>query len=113
MSLGDLLKQNTGKDITQLKHGGAAGGITAAMHALTKRTTYFRFEYCLTLSHFHDNLLQAGVVIHGEGKIDLNPFMVKFREQLQTCVRNITFRSMLLSDWQKSKSLPVSIKYSQ
>ena len=35
-----LLKQHTGKDVTRLKHGGAAGGITA-LARLTKRTTCF------------------------------------------------------------------------
>ena len=65
-----LLKQHTGKDVTRLKHGGAAGGITAAMHALLNAQLVSGSEYCLTLSHFHDNLLQAGIVITGEGKID-------------------------------------------
>ena len=31
----------------------------------------------LTLSHFHDNLLQAGIVITGEGKIDIQSFYGK------------------------------------
>ncbi|HJA15513.1 MAG TPA: glycerate kinase [Candidatus Butyricimonas faecavium] len=73
----DLLKQNTGKDITHLKHGGAAGGITAAMHALLNVQLVSGSEFCLTLSHFHDYLLQAGVVITGEGKIDLQSFYGK------------------------------------
>ena len=72
-----LLKQHTGKDVTRLKHGGAAGGITAAMHALLNAQLVSGSEYCLTLSHFHDNLLQAGIVITGEGKIDIQSFYGK------------------------------------
>ena len=72
-----LLKQHTGKDVTRLKHGGAAGGITAAMHALLNTQLISGSEYCLTLSHFHDNLLQAGIVITGEGKIDIQSFYGK------------------------------------
>ena len=72
-----LLKQHTGKDVTRLKHGGAAGGITAAMHALLNAQLISGSEYCLTLSHFHDNLLQAGIVITGEGKIDIQSFYGK------------------------------------
>ena len=72
-----LLKQHTGRDVTRLKHGGAAGGITAAMHALLNAQLVSGSEYCLTLSHFHDNLLQAGIVITGEGKIDIQSFYGK------------------------------------
>lgn len=101
-----LLKQHTGKDVTRLKHGGAAGGITAAMHALLNAQLISGSEYCLTLSHFHDNLLQAGIVITGEGKLISSPFMAKFREQLQPYVCNKTFRFMPLSDWQKTGPYP-------
>ena len=73
----DLLRQNTGKDVTRLRHGGAAGGITAAMYALLNAQLVSGSEYCLTLSRFHDYLLQAGVVITGEGKIDLQSFYGK------------------------------------
>ena len=60
-----------------LRHGGAAGGITAAMYALLNAQLVSGSEYCLTLSRFHDYLLQAGVVITGEGKIDLQSFYGK------------------------------------
>ena len=79
-----LLKQHTGIDVTRLKHGGAAGGITPAMHALLNAQLISGSEYCLTLSHFHDNLLQAGIVITGEGKIDIQSFYGKIRGTVAT-----------------------------
>lgn len=66
----DLLKLNTGKDVINLKHGGAAGGIAAAMYALLNAKLISGSEYCLSISHFCEHLSQAHIVITGEGKID-------------------------------------------
>jgi len=66
----DLLKRHTGQEVLHLKHGGAAGGITAAMHALLGARLVSGSEFCLSLSRFHDLLPNAGGVITGEGKID-------------------------------------------
>ncbi len=46
-------------------------------HVCSKSTQLISGSDCLTLSRFHDNLLQAGVVITGEGKIDLQSFYRK------------------------------------
>ena len=67
----NLLKVHTGQEVLQLKHGGAAGGITAAMYTLLGANLVSGSEFCLSLSHFHDLLPHAGVVITGEGKIDV------------------------------------------
>ncbi len=83
----DLLKQHTGKDVTRLKHGGAAGGITAAMHALLNAQLISGFRILPDLSPISTTIfLQAGIVITGEGKLISSPFMAKFREQLQPYV---------------------------
>lgn len=67
----DLLQAKTGKEVLHLKHGGAAGGITAAMHALLDADLVSGSSYCLSLARFHEHLAGAAVVITGEGKIDL------------------------------------------
>lgn len=67
----DLLHMKTGKEVLHLKHGGAAGGITAAMYALLDADLVSGSSYCLSLARFHEHLAGAAVVITGEGKIDL------------------------------------------
>ena len=67
----DLLFAKTGKEVLHLKHGGAAGGITAAMYALLDADLVSGSSYCLSLARFHEHLAGAAVVITGEGKIDL------------------------------------------
>ena len=67
----DLLHAKTGKEVCNLKHGGAAGGITAAMYALLNARLVSGSSYCLSLARFREHLSGAAVVITGEGKIDL------------------------------------------
>ena len=67
----DLLLAKTGKEILHLKHGGAAGGITAAMYALLDADLVSGSSYCLSLARFLEHLSGAALVITGEGKIDL------------------------------------------
>lgn len=67
----DLLYAKTGKEVHHLKHGGAAGGITASMYALLNARLVSGSAYCLSLSRFQEHLSQAAIVITGEGKIDV------------------------------------------
>lgn len=65
-----LLLSVTGKNMLQLKHGGAAGGIAGAFHALFNARLVSGATYCLRLSGFMKQLTTAKVVITGEGKLD-------------------------------------------
>lgn len=65
-----LLKETTGKDMTTVKHGGAAGGIAAAFSALLNARLISGADYCLDLSDFKKLLNTSTLVITGEGKLD-------------------------------------------
>lgn len=83
----NLLKLHTKQEVLHLKHGGAAGGITAAMHALLGARLVSGSEFCLSLSHFHDLLPHACVVITGEGKIDTQSLCGKIPGTIATLCR--------------------------
>lgn len=65
-----VLEKNTGTDIFSLRHGGAAGGVAAAFHALLGARLILGADYCLRLSGFEDLLATTDLVITGEGKLD-------------------------------------------
>lgn len=65
-----LLQETTGKDVTTVKHGGAAGGIAAAFSALLDARLISGADYCLNLSGFKELLNTSTLVITGEGKLD-------------------------------------------
>lgn len=72
-----LLGEATGKDVTNVKHGGAAGGIAAAFSALLNTRLISGADYCLELSGFLKHLNSSALVITGEGKLDHQSFMGK------------------------------------
>lgn len=72
-----LLFRDSGKDVTNLKHGGAAGGVAAAFSALLNARLVSGAEYCLQLSGFEKYLKHARCVITGEGKLDTQTFCGK------------------------------------
>lgn len=65
-----LLLSTTGKEVTTLKHGGAAGGVAASFAALLNAELVSGSRHCIQLSGFEDLLEQAQLVITGEGKTD-------------------------------------------
>lgn len=65
-----LIRTITGKDITALKHGGAAGGVAGAFAALLDAHLISGAQYCLELSQFETYLCSAKLVVTGEGKLD-------------------------------------------
>lgn len=69
-SYAGLLLSITGKDVTVLKHGGAAGGIAASFAALLNAQLVAGADYCINLSGFKDYLKTSGAVITGEGWLD-------------------------------------------
>ncbi|MES2427028.1 MAG: glycerate kinase [Bacteroidota bacterium] len=62
--------QQTGKDITNLKHGGTAGGAAAGLYAFLNAKLVSGADTFLALSNFNAALQAADVVITGEGSID-------------------------------------------
>lgn len=65
-----ILQNSTGTDMTNVKHGGAAGGVAAAFSSLLKADLLSGAEYCINLSGFTKRLDKDSLVITGEGKID-------------------------------------------
>ncbi len=65
-----LLLSKTGCDVLPLKHGGAAGGIAATLHAMLGARLLSGADFCIGLSHFKEYLPQVQWVVTGEGKID-------------------------------------------
>lgn len=65
-----LLLSKTSCDILPLKHGGAAGGIAAAFHALLGARLLSGADVCIGLSRFKEYLPTVQWVVTGEGKID-------------------------------------------
>jgi glycerate kinase len=60
----------TGIDVTNIKHGGAAGGATAGLHAWLNANLVNGIDYFLSLTNFDETLERSHIVITGEGSID-------------------------------------------
>ena len=60
----------TGIDMTDIKHGGAAGGATAGLHAWLNAKLVNGIDYFLSLTNFDEALERSDIVITGEGSID-------------------------------------------
>jgi glycerate 2-kinase len=66
----DIVLKNTGKDITAVKHGGAAGGVAAGLYGLLDAKLVNGINYFLSVTGFEEALKKAALVITGEGNID-------------------------------------------
>ena len=66
----EITIQQTGKDMSKLKYGGAAGGSTAGIHAWLNAKLVNGISYFLELTCFHQSLQKSNLVITGEGSID-------------------------------------------
>ncbi len=64
------VRKYTKKDIRKLKGGGAAGGISAGMHALFGAELKPGIDVVFDLVGLEDKIKNADLVITGEGKID-------------------------------------------
>ncbi len=60
----------TGINIADIKHGGAAGGASAGLHAWLNARLVNGIDYFLSLTNFDSALQTAELVITGEGCID-------------------------------------------
>jgi glycerate kinase len=71
------LFQKTGKDISQLPGGGAAGGIAASFHCLFNAEIVEGAAFILEKLNFRQQALSSDVIITGEGQIDQTTFKGK------------------------------------
>src|SRR5687768_9421881 len=70
----DKVLDVTGKDIALLKHGGAAGGTSAGLHAIINAELLNGIDYFLDITGFDNAIETADLVITGEGSIDEQTF---------------------------------------
>ncbi len=68
--LKDIALMKTGKDMSKMKYGGAAGGTAAGLSAFLNAKLVNGIEYFLHITDFDKALQQTGLVITGEGSID-------------------------------------------
>ena len=68
--LRDVALEETGRDMGQVKHGGAAGGSAAGLFAFLDAKLVNGADYFLKLTGFEESLKKADIVITGEGSID-------------------------------------------
>jgi glycerate kinase len=73
----DLTLQQFGKNMGELKYGGAAGGATAGIAAFLNAKLVNGIEYFLQLTGFDAALQKSKVVITGEGSIDVQTLQGK------------------------------------
>lgn len=66
----DIAFHETGKDLAAIKHGGAAGGVAAALCLFCNAKLVNGIDYFLTINSFKAALQKADLVITGEGSID-------------------------------------------
>lgn len=77
--------KQTGIDVSALKYGGAAGGVSAGLHAFLNAELVTGIDHFLELTGFDIALQKSDLVITGEGSIDeqtlqgKGPFGVAYR----------------------------------
>ena len=69
-NLKEVILKQFGQDISAIKHGGAAGGVAAALSALLNAQLVNGIDYFLSLTGFESVLENTDLVITGEGSID-------------------------------------------
>ncbi len=66
----DVVLTRTKKDMSVVKHGGAAGGVAASLHVLINAELVNGIDHFLEITGFENELRKADLVITGEGSID-------------------------------------------
>ncbi|MBC7399229.1 MAG: glycerate kinase [Mucilaginibacter sp.] len=70
VKLAAIALQQTGKDMTTIKHSGTAGGAAAGLYVFLNAKLVSGANYFLELTNFNSVLQSADIVITGEGSID-------------------------------------------
>jgi glycerate kinase len=68
--LAAIALQQTGKDMTTIKHSGTAGGAAAGLYAFLNAKMVSGANHFLELTNFNSALQNTDIVITGEGSID-------------------------------------------
>lgn len=68
--LAEVTFRQTGKNMADIKYGGAAGGAAGGLFAFTNANLVNGIDYYLQLTNFEDALNSSDMVITGEGSID-------------------------------------------
>ena len=77
LKFNDIFLNKTGKDMSNIKHGGAAGGVAAGLHAFFNAELVNGIDYFLHVTLFEKELTKANMVITGEGSIDFQTLQGK------------------------------------
>lgn len=72
-----LVFQKTGKDISNIIYGGAAGGVAAGLQGVMNARLMNGIEYFLDATDFDEEVKHANLVITGEGKLDSQTLLGK------------------------------------
>jgi len=67
----EIVLRKTGKEMSAIKHGGAAGGVAAGLRTFLDADLVNGIDYFLQATGFEKELVKANMVITGEGNIDL------------------------------------------
>jgi len=67
----EIVLRKTGKEMSAIEHGGAAGGVAASLHTFLNAELVNGIDYFLQITGFENELVKANMVITGEGNIDL------------------------------------------
>jgi len=66
----NIVYDESGKDMSMIRHGGAAGGVAAALHTFLHAKLVNGIQYFLEITKFNDALNNADIIITGEGSLD-------------------------------------------
>ena len=69
-NLRKVVLSSTGKDMSAIKHGGAAGGVAASLNTFLNARLVKGIDYFLEITEFEKELKKAALIITGEGSID-------------------------------------------
>ncbi len=73
----DIVLHKTGKDMANIKHGGAAGGVASGLHGFFNAELVNGIDYFLHATGFEKEIAKTNMVITGEGSIDLQTLQGK------------------------------------
>lgn len=90
-NISDLGFRETGNHMAGVKHGGAAGGLAAALHAFCNAELVAGAEHFLQITDFGKSLENCDLVITGEGSLDSQTLQGKapFAVSVMTKKQNI------------------------
>lgn len=101
-----LLFQHTGIDLSTIKGSGAAGGLAGAFIALLNAKTISGIDYVLNSIDFDHQIMDADLVITGEGRIDRQTLMGKAPQGILRRTHNYAIPTIALVGSVAEASLP-------